>query len=241
MPNPNPPTKRKLKTSTSAYQGETPEPTVKPTPIPSDGEMDQVLAENPSPSYKMPSLSPTSSGGELVKGGTEAVAAYQRKLNSMGANLKVDGAWGSETQKAFNQFQGKSTPKAIVRKVSKEVVNGLPGGDIAKTRQGSSPASSPTKSTIPVTKKYTQSVDLTDALDKAYGYDTTDEVYEDGLGDYPEFTTRSGIKGRKLPDGRNIYPNGRISTPNGKGMMYSSKLPRRKLTPVPTGPRLTAL
>lgn len=100
-----------------------------------DGDLDQVVAENPSLKGNMtiPSIAPTntspSPGSGLVKGGTEAVAAYQRKLNSQGAKLTVDGAWGGKTQAAYDQFQGKPIAKPLSRKVSREVVSGPKGGD----------------------------------------------------------------------------------------------------------------
>lgn len=60
--------------------------------------------------------SPSKSGYNLVKGGTEKVAAYQQMLNKkLGLNLKVDGAWGPETQKAYERYkkmQSTSTPKS---------------------------------------------------------------------------------------------------------------------------------
>jgi len=45
----------------------------------------------------------------LAPGGTQSVADYQRFLNSRGANIKVDGAWGPLTQKAYETFA--ITPK----------------------------------------------------------------------------------------------------------------------------------
>jgi len=48
-----------------------------------------------------------SGGSNLVRGGTEAVANYQKFLNSKGANLEVDGAWGPLTQKAYEQLVAK--------------------------------------------------------------------------------------------------------------------------------------
>lgn len=48
-------------------------------------------------------------GGSLVKGSTKGVAEYQQMLKDKGYNVKVDGAWGSNTQKAFEQFTNNST------------------------------------------------------------------------------------------------------------------------------------
>lgn len=60
--------------------------------------------------------SPSKSSSNLVRGGTEKVAAYQQMLNKkLGLNLKVDGAWGPETQKAYERYkkmQSTSTPKS---------------------------------------------------------------------------------------------------------------------------------
>lgn len=60
--------------------------------------------------------SPSKSGSNLVRGGTEKVAAYQRMLNKkLGLNLDVDGAWGPETQKAYERYkkmQSTSTSKS---------------------------------------------------------------------------------------------------------------------------------
>lgn len=51
-----------------------------------------------------------SGGGELGKGGTQAVADYQIKLNKLGANLKVDGQWGVLTQKAYEKYKEAEIP-----------------------------------------------------------------------------------------------------------------------------------
>lgn len=51
-----------------------------------------------------------SGGGELGKGGTQAVADYQIKLNKLGANLKVDGQWGDLTQKAYERYKETEIP-----------------------------------------------------------------------------------------------------------------------------------
>jgi hypothetical protein len=42
----------------------------------------------------------------LVRGGTDKVAAYQEMLNKkLGLNLKVDGAWGPATQAAYEKYK----------------------------------------------------------------------------------------------------------------------------------------
>ena len=40
----------------------------------------------------------------LVRGGSEKVAAYQKMLRDKGFKVTVDGAWGKETQAAYEQF-----------------------------------------------------------------------------------------------------------------------------------------
>lgn len=52
-----------------------------------------------------------SGGRDLTRGGTEEVARYQEFLNSRGANLEVDGAWGPKTQKAYEQLVVKPVSK----------------------------------------------------------------------------------------------------------------------------------
>ena len=54
---------------------------------------------------------PTAQIKGLVKGGTEKVAAYQRMLRSKGFDIAVDGAWGKNTQAAYEKYM-KSTKKA---------------------------------------------------------------------------------------------------------------------------------
>lgn len=53
------------------------------------------------------------SGSGLARGGTQAVADYQKMLNEKhGTNLKIDGAWGPKTQAAYENFikgSGKSS------------------------------------------------------------------------------------------------------------------------------------
>jgi len=40
----------------------------------------------------------------LARGGTEKVAAYQRMLRAKGFNIDVDGAWGKDTQAAYEKY-----------------------------------------------------------------------------------------------------------------------------------------
>ena len=47
-----------------------------------------------------------SSGGGYSSGYSEETAAMQRQLNSMGANLTVDGVWGPQTQAAYDKYYG---------------------------------------------------------------------------------------------------------------------------------------
>lgn len=54
-------------------------------------------------------------GYNLVPGGTLEVAKYQQFLNSKGANLDIDGAWGPLTQKAYEQIILKSQPSAQIK------------------------------------------------------------------------------------------------------------------------------
>lgn len=44
--------------------------------------------------------------GGIAKGGTKAIAEYQKMLNqALGTNLTTDGAWGPRTQRAYEQYQ----------------------------------------------------------------------------------------------------------------------------------------
>lgn len=46
--------------------------------------------------------------GNLARGGTRAVAQYQQMLRDAGYNIATDGAWGSKTQAAYEDFQRKA-------------------------------------------------------------------------------------------------------------------------------------
>jgi hypothetical protein len=68
------------------------------------------VTTNSSDSVGMPSAKSTG----LVKGGTEKVAAYQRMLKAKGYNVDVDGAWGKNTQAAYEKYM-RSTTKSSSR------------------------------------------------------------------------------------------------------------------------------
>lgn len=51
----------------------------------------------------------------LAKGGSEKVAAYQRMLRDKGFKVTVDGAWGKETQAAYEQFIKSTSRKPDMR------------------------------------------------------------------------------------------------------------------------------
>lgn len=78
-------------------------------------EWDNGMKNRPA-SFNTQSNTPSKSSSNLVRGGTEKVAAYQQMLNKkLGLNLKVDGAWGPETQKAYERYkkmQSQSAPKS---------------------------------------------------------------------------------------------------------------------------------
>jgi hypothetical protein len=71
---------------------------------------DSTIANVVQPPTQQPSIQPKG----LVKGGTEKVAAYQRMLRSKGFDIAVDGAWGKNTQAAYEKYM-KSTTKSSSR------------------------------------------------------------------------------------------------------------------------------
>ena len=95
----------------------------KTTPLP-DLSGRSTYMENFSPAALIPTSKETSTkpnsdeipvkNSGLVKGGTEKVAAYQRMLRSKGFDIAVDGAWGKDTQAAYEKYM-KSTTKSSSR------------------------------------------------------------------------------------------------------------------------------
>ena len=65
---------------------------------------------------------PVSSANPSVKGGSPKVKAYQEMLRSKGYNIVADGAWGTETQKAYESYIKSKTmssaPKAAAKTTS---------------------------------------------------------------------------------------------------------------------------
>lgn len=51
----------------------------------------------------------------LARGGSEKVAAYQKMLRDKGFKVSVDGAWGKETQAAYEQFMKSNSRKPDMR------------------------------------------------------------------------------------------------------------------------------
>jgi hypothetical protein len=76
-------------------------------------------------SEKMPAVPSTKLSTKplgLVKGGTEKVAAYQRMLKAKGFNVDVDGAWGKNTQAAYEKYM-RSTKQSTPSKMGPENYN----------------------------------------------------------------------------------------------------------------------
>lgn len=71
-------------------------------------EWDNSVKNNPSSISSPSNSSIDKSSSNLVKGGTEKVAAYQRMLKAKGYNVDADGAWGKNTQAAHERYM-KST------------------------------------------------------------------------------------------------------------------------------------
>ena len=201
-----------------------------PNPIPSDDEMDEALpaSSNPrtSPTENLPASAYTSQGG-LARGGTQAVAAYQRKLNSMGANITVDGAWGPKTQAAMDQFQSKgTTPKKSLSKPPSSSPDPLKWESPIK---GMAPKDKPFTEVSPpksITRFTDKGITHSDQEYQKEGKKTTEEVYDGMEGVYPTTTSPSGQVSRKDPQGVQYYPNGRVKYPDGQMGNYS-KLPRK--------------
>ncbi|HMT68786.1 MAG TPA: hypothetical protein PKD16_01420 [Saprospiraceae bacterium] len=61
-------------------------------------------------------------GFKLAKGGTQKVAEYQQMLKDSGFNITVDGAWGKNTQAAYEIFTGKKAPSKTAIKEGKAKV-----------------------------------------------------------------------------------------------------------------------
>lgn len=238
MPDPTKPAKRKLsRKGLDPASNETMTPSLTPTP---EVDMEEVSAMAnaaiPAPSY--PSLaSPPSGGSGLAKGGTQAVAAYQRKLNSMGAKLKVDGAWGKNTQAAFDQYGSpKTASRPAIKKAGATKVSAVPptqeAANMAWAEQGK-PKSG--MSNFLNTEGKKGPIPRKNPLDE--GLSTSDEAYErytdDDAGSYPQTTSPSGQVGRRFSNGVQFYPNGRKMNPDGT-MGNFSNLPRRKKTFTPS-------
>lgn len=75
----------------------------------------------------------TPSTSSTTKGGSPKVKAYQEMLRSKGYNIAADGAWGPETQKAYeayiksktNAAKTTSAPKVTAKVTSKPAVNNV--------------------------------------------------------------------------------------------------------------------
>lgn len=78
-----------------------------PTPIESpanwynESTWDKAQAEN---AVRPVANTPVSSANPTTKGGSPKVKAYQEMLRSKGYNIAADGAWGPETQKAYEAY-----------------------------------------------------------------------------------------------------------------------------------------
>lgn len=100
--------------------------------------------------------------GGLLKGGTKAVKDYQAMLNSYGANLKEDGAWGMATQKAYEDYLSKyaltgenQTAKLKGKsKTSDEPFTPIAGDGVAKIPDGVIPIKNNTIVKSPTTNYY---------------------------------------------------------------------------------------
>ena len=69
-------------------------------PIKADSKKINALINPSEQPTTQSSVQPTG----LVRGGTEKVAAYQRMLKSKGFDIDVDGAWGKNTQAAYEKY-----------------------------------------------------------------------------------------------------------------------------------------
>lgn len=77
-----------------------------PTLMSEDGRVDtssilDTSTVTPVTTMKAPAIKAAKSG--MANGGTRAVASYQKTLNNLGYKIDVDGAWGNQTQGAFER------------------------------------------------------------------------------------------------------------------------------------------
>jgi hypothetical protein len=107
---------------------------------------DKAQAENAvRPVVNAPATTSTTS---TTKGGSEKVRAYQEMLRSKGYNIAADGAWGPQTQKAYEAYikskttAVKAAPKASVAKPAVKTANAYAN---LKTTSG--------KAAVPMAKK----------------------------------------------------------------------------------------
>lgn len=122
------------------------------------------IPSQPNTSKKTAAAGGTSNG--LARGGTQAVAAYQKTLNNLGSNLKLDGAWGDKTQAAFEKAiaDGKvNKDGTLVSKTAKPIMNLLAKqgevkvGTTTSTAKPDVPKASTTEQpSKPQTRKVTQ-------------------------------------------------------------------------------------
>lgn len=115
-----------LTSTTNSVNLTTPTPIESPANWYNESTWDKAQAENaarPVAGNSVVSQSPaTTSKTPLAKGGSEKVRAYQEMLRSKGYNIAVDGAWGTETQKAYESYikakTMSSAPKAAAKTTS---------------------------------------------------------------------------------------------------------------------------
>lgn len=220
--------------------GDVENPTPSVTPPVEDNSLDS-LGDNPVESLPQGSLSPSKPGG-LAKGGSAYVASLQAKYKAMGADIAVDGAWGPQTQKAFEKYQAsqsKSTPaipKVKLPKGDKEFVSGpTPTGNLGKSyRELASFYDKPTPKAPP---KNSPPAKPSLEFDKAQDPGTYLEDAYQGI-TYPEATSPKG-EVSKVGNGYQFYPNGRAKAPNGRMETYS-RLPKRGTPSMPMDPETVA-
>jgi hypothetical protein len=101
---------RGITTESSMGMPATPTPIESPANWYNESTWDKAQAEN---AARPVANTPVSSANPAtVKGGSPKVKAYQEMLRSKGYNIAADGAWGAETQKAYEAYIKSKTTAA---------------------------------------------------------------------------------------------------------------------------------
>ena len=92
---------RGITTESSMGMPTTPTPIESPANWYNESTWDKAQAEN---AARPVANTPVSSANPATKGGSPKVKAYQEMLRSKGYNIEADGAWGPQTQKAYEAY-----------------------------------------------------------------------------------------------------------------------------------------